>query len=122
MRSFDSETYVDNRSGVSVVQVTVDWFDHSTIWIGLSNGDVLKSDDYGDTWQTVLKTGEEISDMIIHATDSRTLLVSTYSKGIYKTEDGGSDWEEVDGGLNDLNGADEVYTLIQDATSDVVIA
>ena len=122
MRSFDSETYVDNRSGVSVVQVTVDWFDHSTIWIGLSNGDVLKSDDYGDTWQTVLKTGEEISDMLIHATDSRTLLVSTYSKGIYKTEDGGSDWEEVDGGLNDLNGADEVYTLIQDATSDVVIA
>jgi photosystem II stability/assembly factor-like uncharacterized protein len=122
MRSFDSETYVDNRSGVSVVQVAVDWFDHSTIWIGLSNGDVLKSDDSGDTWQTVLKTGEEISDFLIHATDSRTVLVSTYSRGIYKTQDGGSDWEEVDGGLNDLSTADEVYSLIQDATSDVVIA
>ncbi|MFA4845278.1 MAG: hypothetical protein WC654_01835 [Patescibacteria group bacterium] len=122
MRSFDSETYVENRSGVSVVQVAVDWFDNSTIWIGLSNGDVLKSDDFGGTWQTILKTGEEISGFLIHATDTRTLLVSTYDKGIYKTEDGGSDWEQLDGGLSDLKGADTVYTLIQDATSKVVIA
>jgi photosystem II stability/assembly factor-like uncharacterized protein len=122
MRSFNAETYVENRSGVSVVQVAVDWFAHSTIWIGLSNGDVLKSTDAGDTWQTVLKTGEEISDFLVHATDSRTLIVSTYSNGMYKTEDGGSDWEAVDGGLSELKEADEVFTLIQDATSDVVIA
>lgn len=122
MRSFDSETYVDNRSGVSVVQVAVDWFDTDTIWIGLSNGDVLKSTDSGDTWQTVLKTGEEISGFLIHATDSRTLLVSTYEKGIYKTEDGGSDWEQLDGGISDLDDADHVYSLIQDASSDTLIA
>lgn len=122
MRTFNSETYVENRSGVSVVRVAVDWFDTDTIWIGLSNGDVLKSSDSGDTWQTVLKTGEEISGFLLHTTDSRTLLVATYKKGIYKTEDGGSDWEQIDGGLADLDDADNVYSLIQDQTSDTLIA
>ncbi|MBI5794285.1 hypothetical protein HZA87_04385 [Candidatus Uhrbacteria bacterium] len=122
MRSFDSETYVDNRSGVSVVQVTVDWFNARTIWMGLSNGDVLKSADSGDTWQTVLKTGEEISSILIHTTDSRKVLVSTYGKGLYKTADAGSNWEEVDGGLSDLQKSQDVYTMIQSEDSGVVIA
>lgn len=122
MRSFDSETYVDNRSGVSVVQVAVDWFSASTIWIGLSNGDVLKSTDSGDTWQTVLKTGEEISNILIHTTDSRNVLVSTFGKGLYKTEDAGADWDEVDGGLSDLKKSETVYSLIQSDDSSVVIA
>ncbi|MBI4437408.1 hypothetical protein HY631_00445 [Candidatus Uhrbacteria bacterium] len=122
MRSFDSETYVENRSGVSVVQVAADWYDTDAIWLGLSNGDVLKSDDGGETWRTVLKTGEEISSFLIHATDSRDVLVSTFDKGIYKTENGGADWEEIDGGLRDLQKSDKVYTMIQSEDSGVVVA
>ncbi|TAL51041.1 hypothetical protein EPN81_01080 [Patescibacteria group bacterium] len=122
MRSFDSEVYVDNRSGVSVVQVAVDWFNPRTLWIGLSNGDVLKSGDSGNTWSTVLKTGEEVSSFLIHQTDSRQVLVSTFSEGIYKTTDGGENWEEVDGGLKELKQSTRVYSLIQSEDSGVVIS
>ncbi len=122
MRSFDGEVYVENRTGVSVVQVMVDWYNPRTLWIGLSNGDVLKSSDSGRTWSTVLKTGEEISAFLINNTDSRQVLVSTFSNGIYKTTDGGDTWEEVDGGLSDLKESDTVYQLIQSEDSGVVIA
>jgi len=122
MRSFNSEVYIDSRSGVSVVQAVVDWYNPRTLWIGLSNGDVLKSVDEGETWQTVLKTGEEISAFLISNTDSRQVLVSTYESGIYKTIDGGSYWEEVDGGLKNLKQADRVYSMIQSSNSGVVIA
>ena len=122
MRSFDSEVYVDNRSGVSVVQVIVDWYNPRTLWIGLSNGDVLKSGDSGNTWSTVLKTGDEISSLLIHNSDSRQVLVSTFTEGIYKTTDGGDNWEEIDGGLKDLKQSTKVYQLIQSEDSGVVMS
>lgn len=122
MRSFDSEVYVDNRSGVSVVQVAADWYNPSTLWIGLSNGDVLKSGDSGRTWTTVLKVGEEISEFLINNTDSRQLLVSTFRDGIWKTTDAGDNWEEVDGGLSELKQSGRVYQMIQSQDSGVVIA
>lgn len=122
MRSFDSEVYVDNRSGVSVVQVAVDWYNPRTLWIGLSNGDVLRSGDSGDTWTTVLKAGEEISGFLINNTDSRQVLVSTFSDGIWKTTDTGESWEEVDGGLSELKQSGKVYQIVQSQNSGVVIA
>ncbi|NQV89788.1 hypothetical protein HQ487_00095 [Candidatus Uhrbacteria bacterium] len=122
MRSFDSETYVDTRAGVSVVQVAVDWYNTNMIWIGLSNGDVLRSGDAGRTWTNVLKTGNEISGFLINNTDSRQVLVSTFKDGIYKTTDTGTTWTEIDGGLKDLKQSKRVYTMIQSNDSGVVIA
>jgi photosystem II stability/assembly factor-like uncharacterized protein len=122
MRSFDSETYVDNRSGVSVVQVTVDWYNPKTIWIGLNNGDVLRSNDSGRTWSTVLKTGDEISGFLINNTDSRQVLVSTFKDGVYKTTDGGTQWEEVDGGLSTLKQSRRVNVMTQSEDSGFVLA
>ncbi len=122
MRSFDSEVYVDSRSGVSVVQVAVDWYDSRILWIGLSNGDVLRSVDKGRTWSTVLNAGEEISAFLINNVDSRQTLVSTYTKGMYKTIDAGEHWQEIDGGLKDLKQSGKVYQLIQSSDSGVVIA
>lgn len=122
MRSFNSEVYVDNRSGVRVVQVAVDWYNPRMLWIGLSNGDVLRSADAGRTWTTVLKTGDEISSFLIHNSDSRQVLVSTFRDGIYKTTDAGENWKEVDGGLSDLKKSKDVYQMIQSKDSGVVIA
>jgi photosystem II stability/assembly factor-like uncharacterized protein len=122
MRSFDSETYVETRSGVNVVQIAVDWYDNNIIWIGLSNGDVLKSEDFGETWQTSKKIGKEISEMLVSSSDSRSLLVSTYSSGIYKTTDQGETWEGIEGNIKDLKDADEVYDVIQSADAGVIIA
>ena len=122
MRSFNSETYVDTRSGVNVVQIAVDWYNPKMVWIGLSNGDVLRSGDSGRTWSTVLKTGNEISGFLINNTDSRQVLVSTYKDGIYKTIDTGTTWEEVDGGLSELKQSTRVYTMIQSNDSGVVLA
>lgn len=122
MRSFNSETYVDIRAGVTVVQVAVDWYDHNTLWLGLSNGDVLKSDDAGTSWRTVLKTGSEISGFLMHKTDSRQVLVSTFEKAIFKTTDSGSTWVNIEDKLDELKRADRVLLMLQDAQSKTVVA
>jgi len=120
MRSFESETYVDAR-GVNVVQMEVDWYDSETIWIGLANGDVLRSDDEGKTWRTLLTTGQEISNILISKDDSRQVLVSTFKTGVYKTVDKGSNWENIKGELDDLKEADRVYQMRQTDDSGLVL-
>ncbi len=121
MRSFDGETYVDNR-GVQVTNVAVDWYNHNNIWIGLNNGDVLKSDDSGKTWKTILNAGDEITEFLISKTDSRQALVSTESRGVYKTTDGGENWTSVMDAMNEFRNGANVYTLVQSDDSGTVIA
>lgn len=121
MRTFDSETYIENRTGVNVIQAAIDWYDNTIIWVGLSNGDVLYSDDSGNSWKTVLTTRGEISGFLINNNDSRKVLVSTYNNGIYKTEDGGQNWKKVGGNLDKFDGADRVFSMIQTDNSNVVV-
>lgn len=120
MRTFESETYVDAR-GVNVVQIEVDWYDSETIWIGLGNGDVLRSDDAGNTWRTMLTTGQEVSDILISNDDSRQVLVSTFKTGVYKTVDKGSNWENIKGEIDDLKEADRVFQMRQTDDSGLVL-
>jgi photosystem II stability/assembly factor-like uncharacterized protein len=121
MRTFDSETYVDNR-GVNVVRVAVDWYNNRNVWIGLSNGDVLKSEDSGNTWRTILNTGNSITGFLISRTDSRQTLVSTSGGGIHKTDNGGDNWKSLSESMSKFSSADKVYNLIQSEDSGVVIA
>ncbi len=122
MRSFDSETYVETRTGVYIGVVAADWYDSNTLWIGLSNGDVLKSEDKGTTWRTSLKTGKEISEILVSNADSRNILVSTYQDGIWRTDDRGDSWNQVESEIESLKDANEVSALVQTADAGTVIA
>jgi len=122
LRTVDDETYVETRAGVSVVRLTLDWYTKGTIWIGLNNGDVLKSTDAGKTWKSVLKLGKEVSQILISNKDSRQIIVTSYALGFQRTSDGGDNWEKVDGDVIKLNGAQQVYSLIQNSDASVVLA
>jgi len=122
LRSFSDETYVETRLGVEIVQIALDWYRRGTVFIGLSNGDVLKSTDAGKSWQTILKTGEDISEILLSNNDSRKILVTMYQGGIQRTTDGGDTWEEIEGNIDALSGADQVYALTQTTDSSVLLA
>ncbi len=121
MRTFDGETYVDNR-GVKVMRVAVDWYNHRNVWIGLNNGDVLRSEDSGNTWRTVLNAGDSITGFLISKTDSRQTLVATAGGGIHKTVNGGDNWKSLSESMRDFRSANDVYNLIQSENSGVVLA
>lgn len=121
-RSFDSETYVETRSSVFIRRIAVDWFNPDVVWIGLSNGDVFKSEDGGNTWQNKLSTRRAITEILINNSDSRSVLVSTDRKGFYKTTDSGENWEQLEEGIKALKNADMVHEMVQTSNSDTLIA
>ncbi len=113
---------VPARTGVQVLEMAVDWYNPGVVWLGLSNGDVLKSEDGGRTWRTVLNTKKDITAIMISQTDSRRGLVGTDTAGFYKTDDAGATWTQVVKELKDFRNGDNVLSLVQDAKSEVVIA
>ena len=84
----------------------------STLFAGTSEGDVLRSDDAGDSWSRV---GPGIPDQQVtslalsadYATDD-TLWASTWDDGVYRSADGGETWTAKFNGLTTDPQADEI--------------
>lgn len=122
LRSVDNEVYVETRGRVTVESVEVDWFDPSIIWLGLSNGDLLKSTNRGDTWSNVLNTGSDVTDIVVNLRDSRRVMVATDGDGFFTTNDGGGTWAQFEEGLEEWREAEDIRHLSQSNNSGVVVA
>ena len=117
----------DGEGSYSIGCVTIDPNNSSTIWIGTGEnnnqrsvafGDgIYRSKDGGSSWENMgLKYSEHIGMIKIHPTNSDVLWVAAYGplwssggeRGIYKTIDGGENWERVLH-ISDHTGFNEVH-------------
>lgn len=122
LRSFNADAYVETRNGVSITRVAVDWYDSKIVWIGLSNGDVLKSDDGAATWQTSVNGKEDVTSIAVDNADSRVVLVGTDGAGFWRTADSGATWTQIKDTLKDFRNAAKVTALSQTKDGGTLIA
>jgi photosystem II stability/assembly factor-like uncharacterized protein len=104
----------DSQSSYSIGCITIDPNNTHTVWVGtgennnqrsVAYGDgVYKSLDDGKSWKNMgLKTSEHIAKIIVHPGNSQVVYVAAYGplyndggeRGIYKTTDGGENWERI---------------------------
>ena len=104
----------DGQGSYSIACVKIDPNNPNVVWVGsgennnqrsVAYGDgVYKSLDGGKSWKNMgLKTSEHIGNMIIHPENSDIVFVAAYGplwneggeRGIYKTTDGGKNWERI---------------------------
>jgi photosystem II stability/assembly factor-like uncharacterized protein len=104
----------DGQGSYSIGCITMDPNNPNVIWVGtgennnqrsVAYGDgVYKSEDGGSSWQHMgLKTSEHIGKIIVDPRDSRTVYVAAIGplwseggeRGVYKTTDGGENWELI---------------------------
>jgi photosystem II stability/assembly factor-like uncharacterized protein len=108
------EHQFDHESSVSIGHVAVAPSDDSILWVGtgeanprnsVSYGDgVYKSEDGGATWKRMgLEDSFQIGRIAIHPTDPDVVYVGALGRlygtneerGLYKSTDGGKEWEKV---------------------------
>ena len=104
----------DGQASYSIGCITMDPNQSSTIWVGTGEnnnqrsvgyGDgVYKSTDAGKSWKNMgLKESEHISKVIVDPRNSNVVYVAAYGplwseggdRGVYKTTDGGENWERI---------------------------
>jgi photosystem II stability/assembly factor-like uncharacterized protein len=117
----------DGQGSYSIGSITVDPNNHNTVWVGTGEnisgrhvgyGDgVYKSLDGGATWKNMgLKNSEHIGMIAIDPRDSDIVYVAAQGplwsgggdRGLFKTTDGGINWELVLSG-GEFTGANEVH-------------
>lgn len=128
----------DNEGSYSIGCVTLDPNDSNVVWVGtgennsqrsVSFGDgVYKSNDGGKSWTHVgLKDSEHIGMIAIDPRDSDTVFVAAQGplwrsggeRGLYKTTDGGENWDLVLE-ISEHTGVNEVH--IDPADPDIMYA
>ena len=121
------ETVFDNEGSYSIGSIALDPSNPDTIWVGTGEnvsgrhvgyGDgVYRSRDGGETWENLgLKKSEHIGMIRVHPENPDTVFVAAQGplwsgggdRGLYKTTDGGKNWEKILGG-GEYTGVSEVH-------------
>lgn len=104
----------DDAPSASTGAVVVDPSNSDTVWVGLGEANIFRSsmsgtgvyrsNDAGKTWQHMgLPDSHHIARIIVHPDDSNTVYVAASGheytendeRGVYRTRDGGLNWERV---------------------------
>ncbi|OUR91861.1 glycosyl hydrolase [Flavobacteriales bacterium 34_180_T64] len=128
----------DKQATYSIGCITIDSNHPNTIWVGTGEnvggrhvgfGDgIYVSHDNGQTWKNMgLKSSEHLSKIIVHPENSNIIWVASQGplwskggeRGVYKTIDGGENWNRT---LGDENWIGATDLLIDPSNSDVLYA
>lgn len=104
----------DNEGSYSIGVVEIDPNNHNVVWVGTGENNNQRSVNYGDgvyksvdggkSWKNMgLKNSEHIGMIAIHPENSEVVYVAATGplwksggdRGLYKTVDGGENWEKV---------------------------
>lgn len=117
MRSTDcnrtwTQVYYDNDPKVAITSLLVDHHNNKFVYLGTSRGDVLRSGDNGDSWQTVNRFDDPIRKIVMSPRDSRIMFAATQKSGLFRTIDGGANWENINKSLDEFKIGNQFSDLV----------
>lgn len=90
-----AQAYYDNDLMVTVDAIAIDYANSADLYIGVSRGDIIKSYNRGDEWQTIYRASDKIKKIIIDPNNSNTVYVLAERKGLMVSTDAGKNFTEV---------------------------
>jgi photosystem II stability/assembly factor-like uncharacterized protein len=103
--------YLDSRVGIITKAVAIDSYNSNNVWLGLSSGDLLVSQDGGASWSNNHGFGNDIVRVIVNPADTRRLLVVTAKAGIWRTDDAGANWKDLSQNYTSFSGSKEFLDI-----------
>ena len=112
-RTWESERYLETQPGVTLTALALDWYNAGTVYVGNSEGAIVKSADGGAPWARLTDLRYPVSALEVSNADSRVVLAATSRKGMYRTADGGLTWESLEESFEKFREADRVSHIAQ---------
>jgi len=94
-----SQVYYDSDPKIAVNTVAIDYGQSAKIYIGTARGEVVRSQDRGQSWATIARLDNNIIRLLIDPVDSKIIFAVTEKKGIHRSRDGGQNWTDLSNGL-----------------------
>ena len=115
------EVYRTSQEKYAVFAVEIDSYDPAIIYMGTAEGVLLKSVDFGKSWKVIRWFDDVITDIKVNPYDTRTVFVSTFSKGIFRTSDKGGIWQGLEGLKLFPRETEEMQVLLMDRNNPNVL-
>ncbi len=104
-RSWETIYYHQDHQ-VVLTDILIDFYAPGMIYLSSSAGEVLKSFDGGYSWTTIHRVDRGVVvDLVGDPDDSRIIYAATVKNGIYRTKNGGRDWQSLGEGLRQYSGS-----------------
>ncbi len=78
-----------------VTALAIDPRDPRIIYAGVSEGTVLRSDDFGGSWKVINNFKKRIYKIIVDSNDPQIVYVGVSGRGLFKTANRGGDWQDL---------------------------
>ena len=118
------EVYFDkSRPNLQFTVVATEDYNKNIVYAVNNLGEILKSLDYGKTWQMIKRLNNPIKQVLVDKDDTRIIYFATESAGIFKTIDGGKTWSDEKPETDINKGSEPFYDsklfryLVQDMTA-----
>lgn len=103
-------------TGAEVLSLAIDPADYSKILAGLSDGRLLRSVNGGASWATMYDFQGPVKQILINPKNSGIIYIVTAGRGLWRSADGGANWQNLDEYLRDYSGSRDVIWMIFDPT------
>ena len=113
---FWDQQYYDTRLKEQVLTLAVNGENPAVVYAGMSTGDVLKSSDGGKNWEITYRSRGRVTRIVPHTLKASTLYMTVENQGFWRSDDGGSNWQDMSEGLKKLSGALNIKDLVVDPT------
>jgi len=107
-----NQVYFDNDLKAVVSSLVIDYSSSNNVFIGTSNGDVIKSSDRGASWRALERLESQVDKIVISPVSSKIMFAGTTSKGIFRTTNGGEKWEKLADKLKVFDGSNRFRDLV----------
>ncbi|MBU2541960.1 hypothetical protein KJ785_00160 [Patescibacteria group bacterium] len=99
------EMYRESRSNVLITSLAFNQFGPYEIYIGQSNGDLMRSYDSGNSWSVIHRFGDRIHSIVTSPLQEGMSYVITSKNGLYRTDDNATSWVSLKAELSKFSGS-----------------
>ncbi|MDO8509656.1 MAG: hypothetical protein Q7S24_00760 [bacterium] len=96
-------TFTEERPDQRFVSLGVDYGNSKIVYGAVLGGDILMSNDAGRSWRAVKRFGFELQQLTADPANPKRLYVAAYSQGLYRSDDYGETWTDLNEGLQNFN-------------------
>ena len=107
------EVYRESRPSVLVQSLAFDRFAPNRLLVAESSGDILQTFDAGITWNVLYRFSGRIANIRPDLLKKGVFYVITRDKGLWRSDDGGTSWKSLSGGLSAFSGGLEYRRFVQ---------
>lgn len=97
-----NQVYFDNDTGIKINTIAIDAKDSNNVFIGTSRGEVIRSTNRGESWQTINRFSSKVLKLLISPHDSKIIFAATENKSLHISNNSGNSWNSLDEKLKDF--------------------